>query len=79
MIRIYHKYKFKKSDDLIFLKLNVVLILNTISKVVLEFIIYKMSKNIFCWKSYVGVGGICLGFENSGFKLEWANEYDKNA
>ena len=28
---------------------------------------------------YAGVGGICLGFINSGFKLEWANEYDKNA
>ncbi|MBC7525688.1 MAG: DNA cytosine methyltransferase [Flavobacterium sp.] len=28
---------------------------------------------------YAGIGGICLGFENSGFKLLWANEYDKNA
>ena len=28
---------------------------------------------------YAGVGGICLGFENAGFKLEWANEFDKNA
>ncbi|RZK26967.1 MAG: DNA (cytosine-5-)-methyltransferase, partial [Flavobacterium sp.] len=28
---------------------------------------------------YAGVGGICLGFKNAGFKIEWANEYDKNA
>lgn len=28
---------------------------------------------------YAGVGGICLGFKNAGFKLAWANEYDKNA
>lgn len=28
---------------------------------------------------YAGVGGICLGFINSGFKIGWANEYDKNA
>ena len=28
---------------------------------------------------YAGVGGICLGFINSGFKLLWANEFDKNA
>ncbi|QLC67187.1 DNA (cytosine-5-)-methyltransferase [Flavobacterium sp. LPB0248] len=28
---------------------------------------------------YAGVGGICLGFENAGFKLEWANEFDKKA
>ena len=28
---------------------------------------------------YAGVGGICLGFQNNGFKLLWANEYDKNA
>jgi DNA (cytosine-5)-methyltransferase 1 len=28
---------------------------------------------------YAGVGGICLGFKNAGFKLEWANEFDKNA
>jgi DNA (cytosine-5)-methyltransferase 1 len=28
---------------------------------------------------YAGVGGICLGFQNAGFKLEWANEFDKNA
>ena len=39
-----------------------------------------MSKKIFSVGSlYAGVGGICLGFENSGLKLEWANEYDKNA
>ena len=28
---------------------------------------------------YAGVGGICLGFKNSGFKLKWANEIDKRA
>ncbi|WP_461632869.1 DNA (cytosine-5-)-methyltransferase [Labilibaculum euxinus] len=28
---------------------------------------------------YAGVGGICLGFKNSGFAVSWANEYDKNA
>jgi DNA (cytosine-5)-methyltransferase 1 len=28
---------------------------------------------------YAGVGGICMGFMKSGFKMQWANEYDKNA
>ncbi|MBS9766589.1 MAG: DNA cytosine methyltransferase [Flavobacteriaceae bacterium] len=28
---------------------------------------------------YAGVGGICLGFKNAGFSIEWANEFDKNA
>lgn len=28
---------------------------------------------------YAGVGGICLGFKTAGFKMEWANEFDKNA
>lgn len=28
---------------------------------------------------YAGVGGICLGFKQAGFKLKWANEIDKNA
>lgn len=28
---------------------------------------------------YAGVGGICMGFKKNGFKLSWANEYDKNA
>ncbi|QOD60712.1 DNA (cytosine-5-)-methyltransferase [Polaribacter haliotis] len=28
---------------------------------------------------YAGVGGICMGFEKSGFILKWANEFDKNA
>lgn len=28
---------------------------------------------------YAGVGGICMGFKKAGFKLQWANEYDKNA
>lgn len=28
---------------------------------------------------YAGVGGICLGFIQAGFKIEWANEFDKFA
>lgn len=28
---------------------------------------------------YAGVGGICLGFKQAGFELEWANEFDKYA
>ena len=28
---------------------------------------------------YAGVGGICLGFKTAGFKMEWANEFDRNA
>lgn len=28
---------------------------------------------------YAGVGGICLGFQNSGCEISWANEFDKNA
>ena len=28
---------------------------------------------------YAGVGGVCLGFIQAGFKLEWANEFDKYA
>ena len=28
---------------------------------------------------FAGVGGICRGFENAGYKLIWSNEYNKNA
>ena len=28
---------------------------------------------------YAGVGGSCLGFQNAGFDLLWANEFDKYA
>ena len=28
---------------------------------------------------FSGVGGIELGFQEAGFKVEWANEFDKNA
>ena len=28
---------------------------------------------------FSGIGGICLGFEQAGFKLVWANEYDAKA
>jgi DNA (cytosine-5)-methyltransferase 1 len=38
------------------------------------------NKNIFKVGSlYAGVGGICLGFKQAGFGIEWANEFDKNA
>lgn len=36
-------------------------------------------ENLTVGSLYAGVGGICLGFENAGFKLLWANEFDKNA
>tara|TARA_B100000768_G_C11275715_1_gene375850 strand:+ start:774 stop:1721 length:948 start_codon:yes stop_codon:yes gene_type:complete len=38
-----------------------------------------MLKKYFVGSLYAGVGGVCLGFKNAGFKLQWANEYDKNA
>lgn len=28
---------------------------------------------------YAGVGGICLGFKQSGFDIIWSNEWDKNS
>ena len=28
---------------------------------------------------FAGIGGICLGFKNSGFELIWANDNDQNA
>lgn len=28
---------------------------------------------------FAGIGGICQGFKNAGFKISWANEWDKNA
>lgn len=28
---------------------------------------------------FAGVGGICLGFKNAGYKISWANEMDPNA
>lgn len=28
---------------------------------------------------FAGIGGICQGFSDAGFKVLWANEYDKNA
>ncbi len=28
---------------------------------------------------FAGVGGICIAFKNAGFKLNWANEFDKKA
>ncbi|MEN2416407.1 DNA (cytosine-5-)-methyltransferase [Flavobacterium mesophilum] len=38
-----------------------------------------MSNKFTVGSLYAGIGGICLGFRNSGFDLLWANEYDKNA
>ena len=39
-----------------------------------------MTKNKFkVGRLYAGVGGICLGFNNAGFEVVWANEIDKNA
>ena len=38
-----------------------------------------MEKKFKVGSLYAGVGGICLGFKNLGFDIEWANEYDKNA
>lgn len=28
---------------------------------------------------FAGIGGICLGFNQSGMNIVWANELDKNA
>ena len=38
-----------------------------------------MNKKFSIGSLYAGIGGICLGFKNSGFELFWANELDKNA
>ncbi|WP_281634604.1 DNA (cytosine-5-)-methyltransferase [Flavobacterium luteolum] len=38
-----------------------------------------MSKKFKVGSLYAGIGGICMGFKNSGFDLLWANEYDKSA
>jgi DNA (cytosine-5)-methyltransferase 1 len=39
-----------------------------------------MSDRVFTLGSlYAGVGGICLGFQNAGFQLSWANELDHRA
>ena len=38
-----------------------------------------MNKKYTVGSLYAGVGGICMGFNKSGFRLKWANEYDKNA
>lgn len=44
-----------------------------------NFVIMKKVREIKVGSLYAGVGGICLGFQNSGFKMGWANEFDKNA
>ncbi|WP_241735255.1 DNA cytosine methyltransferase [Cyanobacterium stanieri] len=28
---------------------------------------------------FAGIGGICTGFTKAGYKIKWANEYDKKA
>lgn len=28
---------------------------------------------------FAGIGGVCLGFRQAGFKVEWANDFDKHA
>ena len=28
---------------------------------------------------FAGLGGICLGFQQAGFDITWANEFDKYA
>lgn len=38
-----------------------------------------MNKKFTVGSLYAGIGGICLGFEKSGFELLWANEFDRNA
>ncbi|WP_289665544.1 DNA (cytosine-5-)-methyltransferase [Flavobacterium panacagri] len=38
-----------------------------------------MSEKFKVGSLYAGIGGICMGFKNSGFDLLWANEFDKNA
>lgn len=41
--------------------------------------ILKMKNKLTVGSLYAGVGGICLGFINSGYTVSWANEFDKNA
>jgi len=36
-------------------------------------------KNLKVGSLYAGIGGICLGFKQAGYDIEWANEVDKNA
>lgn len=38
-----------------------------------------MEKKLTVGSLYAGVGGICLGFQNAGYEILWANEIDKNA
>jgi len=38
-----------------------------------------MDKKLKVGSLYAGVGGICMGFNNSDFEVIWANEFDKNA
>ena len=39
----------------------------------------KINKKYTVGSLFAGIGGICQGFINSGFKIEWANEVDKQA
>lgn len=38
-----------------------------------------MSEKFTVGSLYAGIGGICMGFRNSGFDIKWANEFDRNA
>lgn len=38
-----------------------------------------MSKNLTVGSLFSGVGGICLGFQQAGFELAWANEIDEHS
>ncbi|MGL4562197.1 MAG: DNA cytosine methyltransferase [Brevinema sp.] len=39
----------------------------------------KTTKTYTVGSLFAGIGGICQGFINSGFKIQWANEIDKQA
>lgn len=39
----------------------------------------KITKKYTVGSLFAGIGGICQGFINSGFKIQWANEIDKQA
>ena len=42
-------------------------------------IVGKQLKKYTVGSLFAGIGGICQGFMNSGFEIEWANEVDKHA
>ena len=38
-----------------------------------------MNKELTVGSMFAGIGGVCLGFNQSGFKIKWANEFDEKA